>query len=118
MVRVGSMSAARSARSNSVSSPGIVRLNNSGAVDATFDTGLGANGTVYAVATYPTNSIYNAGKCWWAVCFTNFNGSAVGNLVRLNPDGSLDTQLQPACFDQQRGARHCDPVGWRGADRR
>jgi len=78
---------------NGVSSPGIVRLNNDGSVDGTFATGQGANGTVYAVAAYPTNSVYNAGKVLVGGLFTNFNGSAVGNLARLNPDGSLDASF-------------------------
>ena len=75
------------------SSPGVVRLNNDGTVDASFATGLGANGTVYAIAAYPTNSVYNAGKVLVGGLFTNFNGSVVGNLVRLNGDGSLDTNF-------------------------
>jgi uncharacterized delta-60 repeat protein len=78
---------------NGISSPGVVRLNNSGGVDGSFAVGQGANGTVYAVAVYPTNSIYNAGKVLVGGLFTNFNGSAVGNLVRLNLDGSLDTNF-------------------------
>ena len=80
---------------NGISSPGIVRLNNSGVVDTSFAIGQGANGTVYAVAVYPTNSIYNAnaGKVLVGGLFNNFNGSAAGNLVRLNSDGSLDTNF-------------------------
>ncbi len=78
---------------NGISSPGVVRLNNGGTVDSAFTTGLGANGTVYAVAAYPTNSVYNAGKVLVGGLFTNFNGSAVANLVRLNTDGSLDTNF-------------------------
>ena len=78
---------------NGISSPGVVRLNNDGSVDHTFATGLGVNGTVYAVAAYPTNSIYNAGKVLVGGQFTNFNGTVVGNLVRLNANGSLDTNF-------------------------
>ena len=77
----------------STSSPGIVRLYNNGLVDPTFSVGGGANGTVYAVAAYPTNSVSNLGKVLVGGQFTNFNGSAVGNLVRLNSDGSLDTNF-------------------------
>jgi len=74
---------------NSVPSPGIVRLNDHGLVDAGFNVGLGALGTVYAVASYPTNSVYNVGKVLVGGFFTNFNGSIVGNLVRLNADGRI-----------------------------
>ena len=80
---------------NTIFSPGIVRLNNNGLVDSSFAVGGGANGTVYAVAAYPTNSVNNAGKVLVGGYFTNFNGVAVGNLVRLNADGSMDTN-----FDQ------------------
>jgi hypothetical protein len=110
------MSAARSARST-VSSPGIVRLNNSGAVDATFATGLGANGTVYAVAVIPTNSIYNAGKVLVGGLFTNFNGPPWA-IWCAESRWFVGHELQPECFGQQRGARHRDSVGWRRAGRR
>jgi uncharacterized delta-60 repeat protein len=73
--------------------PGLVRLFNNGAVDATFAPGVGANGTVYAVAVYPTNSIYNAGQLFAGGAFTNYNNHAVGHLVRLNGDGSVDTNF-------------------------
>ena len=78
---------------DTLSSPGVVRLYNNGLVDPTFNVGGGVNGTVYAVAAYPTNSIYNAGKVMVAGFFTNYNGMAVGNVVRLNSDGSLDTNF-------------------------
>jgi len=78
---------------NGNSYPGLVRLYNSGTVDTAFAPGSGANGTVYAVAAYPTNSIYNAGQVLVGGAFTNFNSSIVGNLVRLNSDGSVDTNF-------------------------
>lgn len=73
--------------------PGLVRLFNNGAIDTTFTTGVGANGTVYALAVYPTNSIYNAGQLVVGGAFTNFSGVSVGNLVRLNGDGTVDTNF-------------------------
>jgi len=78
---------------NGLSSPGIARLNDDGSVDTSFATGLGANGTVYAVAAYPTNSVANAGQVLIGGAITNFNGIVVGNLARLNGDGSLDTNF-------------------------
>ena len=68
------MSAARLAMSRR-SSSGIGRLNNDGSVDTSFATGSGADGSVYAVAVYPTNSIY-AGKVLIGGAFTHFNGAA------------------------------------------
>ena len=78
---------------NGLSSPGVARLNNDGSVDTSFVTGLGANGTIYAVAAYPSNSISNVGKVLVGGAFTNFNHFVVANLVRLNVDGSVDTNF-------------------------
>ena len=78
---------------NGLSSPGVARLNNDGSVDTSFATGLGANGTVYAVAAYPTNAINNAGKVFVGGAFTNFNNFVAANLVRLNINGSVDTNF-------------------------
>ncbi len=84
---------------NGVSFSGIARLNDDGSVDNTFAPGLGANGPVYAIAAYPTNSIYDAGQVLVGGAFSNFNNYAVGNLVRLNVNGSVDTN-----FDLNLGA--------------
>ena len=77
---------------NSVSSPGLVRLNNDGTVDTSFVTGLGADGSVYAVAAYPTNATY-AGKVLFGGAFTHFNGVVLNHFGRLNMDGSVDTNF-------------------------
>lgn len=74
------------------SSPGIGRLNNDGSADASFATGSGADGQVYAIAVYPTNSIY-AGKVLIGGTFTHFNGAAINRFARLNADGSTDTNF-------------------------
>ena len=78
---------------NGQSLPALARLNNNGLVDSTFNPGLGANGPVYAVAPYPAGAIYNAGQVLAGGAFSNFNNYAVGNLVRLNVDGSMDTNF-------------------------
>jgi len=78
---------------NGIFTPGLVRLDNSGNVDTSFATGLGAGGTVYALAVYPTNAVSDSGDILVGGSFTNFNGLVVGNLVRLNPDGSVDTNF-------------------------
>jgi uncharacterized delta-60 repeat protein len=82
---------------NGSSSPGLARLEadyaddkNDGSVDPSFSVGSGADGQVYAIAVYPTNSIY-AGKLLVGGSFNHFNGFAATNLVRLNIDGSVDT---------------------------
>jgi uncharacterized delta-60 repeat protein len=67
----------------------IGRLNGDGTADTTFNpNGLGANGTVYAVAVQP-----NDGKIIIGGDFTLINGSFANHLARLNPDGSLDASF-------------------------
>ena len=68
---------------------GVARLNDDGSVDTTFDPGAGANGIVYALVVYPTNSVH-AGKVLLGGEFTLFNGQSAPGVVRLNPDGSVD----------------------------
>ena len=75
---------------NNVTSPGIIRLNDNGNVDAAFAAGLGADSAVYAIAVYPTNSIY-AGKVLIGGAFTHYNGTHLNYIARLNADGSVDT---------------------------
>lgn len=74
---------------NSVSSPGVIRLSNDGTVDTGFNAGSGADGAVYAIATYPTNSIY-AGKVLIGGAFKHYNGVSLNGIARLNADGSVD----------------------------
>jgi uncharacterized delta-60 repeat protein len=77
---------------NSSPSPGIARLNDDGTVDTSFAAGTGANGAVFALAVYPTNSPF-AGKVLIGGAFTNFNGTPLNRLARLNADGSMDTNF-------------------------
>ena len=74
-----------------VTQPGIVRLTENGTVDVGFAS-TGVNGIVYAIATYPTNSVY-AGKVVIGGSFTTVNGVSQANIARLNADGSLDTNF-------------------------
>jgi uncharacterized delta-60 repeat protein len=75
-----------------VPSPGIGRLNNDGSADGSFSVGSGADGAVFGVAVYPTNSPY-VGKLVIGGTFTHFNGTPLNGLARLNVDGSLDTNF-------------------------
>ena len=75
----------------SVFHPGIARVTDNGILDPTF-LNTGVNGIVYAIATYPTNSIF-AGKVLIAGSFTAVNGLPQTNIARLNIDGSLDTNF-------------------------
>lgn len=63
----------------------IVRLDNDGNVDPSFNVGAGANDGISSVKYDPVSETYLlVGR------FTNFNGRAVDNVVRLNKDGSVD----------------------------
>ena len=73
---------------------GIVRLNNDATIDPAYNQGAGANGAVYAVAPYPTNSPW-AGQVIIAGDFTTVNGIARNRIARLNIDGSLDLGFDP-----------------------
>ena len=84
---------------NGSTSPGLARLDadpadnkNDGAVDGNFNIGSGFDGQVYAIAVYPTNSIYS-GKVLVGGSFAHYNSVLATNLVRLNVDGSLDTNF-------------------------
>lgn len=65
----------------------IARLTKDGKLDNSFDPGDGANGPVYAIAVQSNNKILIGGD------FTSYNGAFVNNIVRLNSDGSLDTDF-------------------------
>jgi uncharacterized delta-60 repeat protein len=75
-----------------LTSPGLARLNDDGSADGSFAAGSGADGSVYAIAVYPTNSIYS-GKVIVGGTFTHFNGNVINRLARFNSDGSPDTSF-------------------------
>jgi uncharacterized repeat protein (TIGR01451 family)/uncharacterized delta-60 repeat protein len=79
---------------NGVSAPGLARLNNTGALDPAFNPNLSVNGTVYAIAVYPTNTI-QGGKIVIGGSFTAVNGVPRAGVARLNSDGTLDTGFSP-----------------------
>ena len=74
---------------NNALSKGIARITPSGALDPTFNTGLGANSTVWATAIQPNGQILIAGD------FTTFNSTNRNYIARLNQDGSVDSSFDP-----------------------
>ncbi len=62
----------------------IARLNADGSLDAGFNTGTGANNTIFSTA------IQSDGKILIGGLSTTYNGMAVNYIDRLNADGSLD----------------------------
>ncbi|HJN89164.1 MAG TPA: Calx-beta domain-containing protein, partial [Verrucomicrobiota bacterium] len=65
----------------------VARLMPDGSLDESFDVGAGANGSVYAMA------IQSDGKILIGGSFSTFNNLNRNGIVRLNPDGSVDTSI-------------------------
>jgi uncharacterized delta-60 repeat protein len=65
----------------------LVRLQSDGAVDPTFNMGSGFNYMVYSIALQPDGKILVAGS------FTTYKGVAVKKVIRLLPNGDLDTSF-------------------------
>ncbi|MEO1654312.1 MAG: hypothetical protein AAFU64_12275, partial [Bacteroidota bacterium] len=66
---------------------GIVRINNDGSLDSSFDPGTGFDNGVFEMISLPNGQILASGP------FQNFNGTSQNGLARLNPDGSLDNSF-------------------------
>ena len=66
-----------------VSTNYIIRLNNDGSIDNTFNSGSGFNGRVQSIIQ--DNDKYLIGGD-----FTSYSGVTVNNIIRLNNDGSID----------------------------
>ena len=71
---------------NGTSKNYLVRLDTNGSVDNTFNNGgTGLNGSASALYVQPDDKIILAGY------FTNYNGTSAPGILRLNPNGSIDT---------------------------
>jgi uncharacterized delta-60 repeat protein len=75
---------------NGATASGIVRLNQDGSVDSSFNTGTGFGGGHFLFSYVTSCAIDNLGRILAAGLFHYYNGYPVSNLARLNPDGSLD----------------------------
>lgn len=62
----------------------IIRLNTDGSIDGTFNIGTGFDGGVNALVIQTDDKIVCAGE------FTDYNGTPVNFICRLNSDGSID----------------------------
>jgi uncharacterized delta-60 repeat protein len=67
----------------------IARLNNDGSLDAGFISGTGFDNSVSIV----TPAVDGSGDVYVGGRFTDYNGSAVNYIARLNLDGTLDTDF-------------------------
>ncbi len=68
----------------------VARLNADGSVDLSFDSGMGTD-----VASIYKGIVLSDGKILLAGGFHTYNGVSRSGLLRLNEDGSLDTQFVP-----------------------
>lgn len=69
---------------NNILTGGIIRLNNDGSRDVTFNPGMGANGKIFSIVVKPDNKIIATGD------FTEFNSMSKNGIVCLLTDGSFD----------------------------
>lgn len=67
----------------------IVQFNEDGSLDATFNPGAGANGGIACVVLQGDGKVLIGGN------FTNYDGTERNRIARLNIDGSLDTTFNP-----------------------
>ena len=89
----------------------LVRLESDGAVDAGFNTGSGADGSVFAVTLQADGKIVIGGD------FNRINQVECNRIARLNPDGSVDTNLRSGAGPTPASAL-CSVAGWQTPDRR
>lgn len=69
---------------NGANKNSLARFNPDGTLDASFNTGSGANDSIFGIALQSNGKIIVNGT------FTNYNGAPVGRIARLNADGTLD----------------------------
>lgn len=72
---------------NGVPRARIARLNVDGSIDLSFDPGLGANGIIRAVDIQVDGKLVVVGE------FTSFNGNTFNRVVRLLPNGVIDSNF-------------------------
>jgi len=74
---------------NDISRPGVAVLNTNGTLSLEFNTGVGVNGVVYAIAVQPDGKILIGGE------FTTVDNFPRTRIARLNTDGSVDQTFDP-----------------------
>lgn len=83
---------------NGTSVNGVARFHPNGTLDTTFNTKSGVSGTISALGLQSDGKIIIAGS------FTSYSGQQVGNIARLNPDGSFDLTFNWSPIGSSAGA--------------
>ena len=78
---------------NGVAASAIARINTNGSLDTTFNTGVGANGSVLAIA------VQNDGEVVIGGTFSEVGGSTRYGIARLTATGGLDSTFDPISDD-------------------
>jgi uncharacterized delta-60 repeat protein/gliding motility-associated-like protein len=86
---------------NGTAQNSITRLNSDGTLDTSFNTGTGLDGAVFSIILQPDGRILVGGSFW------TFSSTTQNGIVRLNPDGTLDT-----CFNTGLGFHGGDYASW------
>lgn len=74
----------------------IIRLLNNGSIDIAFNIGTGFNNSTLSIITNFDNSLYVSGY------FSVYNGNNAPGIIKLKPDGSVDTSFNPGVGFQPR----------------
>ncbi|NDA66246.1 MAG: hypothetical protein EBY09_06345, partial [Verrucomicrobia bacterium] len=82
---------------NGTSRGGVARLNSNGTLDAAYDTGLGANGSIFAIGAQPDGKAIIGGR------FSMVDGIARGNVDRLNGDHGVVQFVSATASVLERG---------------
>ncbi|MGB0581508.1 MAG: Calx-beta domain-containing protein, partial [Limisphaerales bacterium] len=84
---------------NNVSRNRVALLTAQGAIDTAFDPGSGANNAVFSVAIHSQTDVgdsgANRGKFVMGGDFTIYNSTNINRIVRLSPDGTIDSAFNP-----------------------
>ena len=70
-----------------VTCPKLIRLNTDGTIDTSLSIGIGFDDSVGAIAVQPDGKIIVGGS------FLNYNGTTQNRIVRLNPNGTVDSSF-------------------------
>ncbi|KAF2514085.1 T9SS type A sorting domain-containing protein [Flavobacterium zhairuonense] len=74
--------------------PALIRLNSNGTPDTSFNTGSGLYSGTLNHTTVNSIKVQSDGKILVGGYFTRYHNTVCSNLIRLNPNGSIDTTFK------------------------